>query len=110
MPGLESCYSRPSKRWRNGTPLLPLAAQSSSFEQPCSTERGDLSGTYFDGSRTRPWKRIAPVGLCRMKNRNGRSTTSGGGGSEVVPTPMPVAAAAVVPFSSTAMIALWMTF
>ena len=43
-----------------------------------------------------------------MKNRNGRSTTSVGG-TDVVPTTMPVAAAAVVPFSSTAMIALWMT-
>jgi hypothetical protein len=30
-----------------------------------------------DGSTTRPWNRIAPVGLWRMKNRNGTSTTNG---------------------------------
>ena len=37
-----------------------------------------------------------------------RRTTSVGG-AETTPIPTPVAAEAVVPFSSTAMIALWMT-
>jgi hypothetical protein len=40
-----------------------------------------------------------------MKNRNGRSTTSVGG-ADVTPAATPVAAEAVVPYSSTAMIAV----
>ena len=65
----------------------------------------DETNIAYLGSTTRPWNRIAPVELWRMKNRNGRSTTSVGG-TEVTPTETPVAAEAVVPFSSTAMIAL----
>ena len=71
-----------------------------------STYRARLG--CFHGFTSRPRKRIDLVRLSRMRNRKGCSATNLGGIDLPVTTTM--AAAASVPFSSTLMNALWITF